>query len=116
MKSAGTLFFSVKAGRCTYVEGLVTPLVAPGKLRFEKLRSDDHHAVLRWVEQETNSILEEFIIFPGDLELKVLEREDGVVLRLKFSANNTNIFYWVQEKVDLDEEALKKTFSELSQY
>ena len=53
---------------------------------------------------------QDFIIFPGDAELKrVAQCTTGRVMLLKFKDTSRKFFYWLQEpKDDKDEEYLKK--------
>lgn len=56
------------------------------------------------------STFQDFIIFPGDAELKrVSQCTTGRVVLLKFKDSSRKFFYWLQEpKDDKDEDYLKK--------
>lgn len=66
------------------------------------------------MELVVSSLTQDFIIFPGDAELKrVPQCTTGRVVLLKFKDASRKFFYWLQEpKIDKDEEYLKKVKEE----
>jgi hypothetical protein len=63
-----------------------------------------------WKDRSNGQIEDDFIIFPGDAEIKpITQCKTGRVILLKFKENNRKYFYWLQEpKDDKDEEYVKK--------
>jgi hypothetical protein len=96
-----------RAGKMNLNGTTVSPDTRKG-LVFMKLEDSLLHFC--WKDRSNGQIEDDFIIFPGDAEIKpITQCKTGRVILLKFKENNRKYFYWLQEpKDDKDEEYVKK--------
>lgn len=104
---------SFKAGKLNRVEGTkkVKPDQRKGLVYLEEV---DELLHFYWKDRNTGAIEDDLIIFPEEAELiKVKESPSGRVFALKFSSSSQIMFYWMQEKDAVNDEADVKRVNDL---
>lgn len=104
---------SFKAGRLSRVEGTnrVKPDPRKGLIYLEEV---DELLHFYWKDRSTGAVEDDLIIFPEEAEfVEVKESPKGRVFALKFTSSSQIMFYWMQEKESVDDEADVKRVNDL---
>ena len=105
----------IKAGKCEMTEIQDRPgifRVVPDKRKGSlSLFSQDGLVRFRWTDRGTDSVVDEFIVMPEDINLKKVNtgRENDRVYLLKWNNHTRKFMFWMQDKNgDKDEENCNK--------
>lgn len=102
-----------KAGRMYVEQGMVKPDKRKGKIVM--IRGDDGLLHFQWrLRDDKNTLIDDLILFPEEAKWKRVDKiQKSRIYYLDFIGTNRQVFFWLQEPKEDEDEAIAKKINEL---